>query len=372
MKILLVYKVNLEDPIASGVAQKMYDQNSAIQRSGHNVELAYIQGNKIIIGESVCSIENTKRKYLIKNIHFFQVLGEYTQSRRFDIIYIRYPFSSPYFIHWLAHINKIHPQCKIVIEVPTFPYHKEFEGFGKIRLILDLWYRRFLKKYVDRIVLIGQHDELWGIKTIKITNGINVSRKEKFDSKRKEGEVRLVAVGNWRNWHGLDRLISGMGQYYLKHPSVKITLDVIGGGSFVLSYKQQVLHLNLEKYVVFHGEVQHDQLDRFFHSADIGIGTLGNHRIGIKEHSPLKHREYCSYGLPFILSSYDKDFQHDLDFVQYHPSDDSPISCNLLLDFYDQTLHSHSSIRNYAIQNLSWAIRMDEVIKEVLFIKQDK
>ncbi|MBK9736654.1 MAG: hypothetical protein IPO92_17540 [Saprospiraceae bacterium] len=323
MKILLVYKVNIEDPDTSGVVQKMYDQNSAIQRSGHNVELAYIQGNKIIIGESVCSIENTKWNYLIKNIHFFQVLGEYTQSRRFDIIYIRYPFSSPYFIHWLAHISKIHPQCKIVIEVPTFPYHKEFEGFGKIRLILDLWYRRFLKKYVDRIVLIGQHDELWGIKTIKITNGINVSRKEKFDSERKEGEVRLVAVGNWRNWHGLDRLISGMGQYYLKHPSVKITLDVIGGA-------------------------------------------------GIKEHSPLKHREYCSYGLPFILSSYDKDFQHDLDFVQYHPSDDSPISCNLLLDFYDQTLHNHSSIRNYAIQNLSWAIRMDEVIKEVLFIKQDK
>ncbi|MBK7806440.1 MAG: glycosyltransferase family 4 protein [Saprospiraceae bacterium] len=366
MKILLVYKVDADDLGSSGVVQKMYDQNSAIQRAGHDVELAYLRGNKIIIGESVCTIENTQRKYFIKNIHFFQVLAGYTQSHRFDIIYIRYPFSNPYFLHWLAQIGKIHPQCKIVIEVSTFPYHKEFDGFGKISLILDWWYRRFLKKYVDRIVLVGQHDELWGIKTIKITNGINVSRKEIIYSKRKKSEIRLVAVGNWKSWHGLDRLISGMGQYYLKHPSVRITLDVIGGGSVVQYYKQQVQQLKLEKYVVFHGDVQHDQLDRFFHSADIGIGTLGNHRIGLTEHSPLKHREYCSYGLPFILSAFDKDFQRDLDFVQYHPSDDSPISCELLLDFYDQTSHIQLSIRNYAIQNLSWEKRMDDIMDMVV------
>ena len=111
MKILLVYKVDADDLGSSGVVQKMYDQNSAIQRAGHDVELAYLRGNKIIIGESVCTIENTHRKYFIKNIHFFQVLAGYTQSHRFDIIYIRYPFSSPYFLHWLAQISKIHPQC---------------------------------------------------------------------------------------------------------------------------------------------------------------------------------------------------------------------------------------------------------------------
>lgn len=365
MKILLVYKVDADDLGSSGVVQKMYDQNSAIQRAGHCVELAYLRGNKIIIGASVCTLENTYRQYFIKNIHFFQVLGEYTHSQRFDIIYIRYPFSSPYFLHWLAQVSKIHSQSKIVLEVPTFPYHKEFEGLGKISLILDWWYRHFLKKYVNRIVLVGQQDELWGIKTIQITNGINVSRKEIIYSDRKNGEIRLVAVGNWRNWHGLDRLISGMGQYYLKHPSVRITLDVIGGGSVVQSYKQQVQKLNLEKYVVFHGEVTHNQLDRFFHSADIGIGTLGNHRIGLKEHSPLKHREYCSYGLPFILSAYDKDFQRDLDFVQYHSSDDSPISCELLLDFYSKTAGLSSDVQNYAVQNLSWERRMKDIIDMV-------
>ena len=140
---------------------------------------------------------------------------------------------------------------------------------------------------------------------------------------------------------------------------------MIGGGSVVRSYKQQVQQLNLEKYVVFHGEVPHNQLDRFFHSADIGIGTLGNHRIGLKEHSPLKHREYCSYGLPFILSAYDKDFQRDLDFVQYHSSDDSPISCELLLDFYSKTAGLSSEVQNYAVQNLSWERRMEDIIDMV-------
>jgi hypothetical protein len=66
------------------------------------------------------------------------------------------------------------------------------------------------------------------------------------------------------------------------------------------------------------------------------------------------------------LSAFDKDFQRDLDFVQYHPSDDSPISCELLLDFYDQTSHIQLSIRNYAIQNLSWEKRMDDILDMVV------
>ncbi len=365
MKILLVYKVDAEDSGSSGVVQKMYDQYSALQISGHDVQLACIKGYKILTGDAVYEADRNHNELYIKNILFFRVLTEYTKTHQFDLIYIRYPFSSPYFIHWLSRLRKGNPLCKIVIEVPTYPYHKEFKGFGNIGLIMDRWYRRFIKKYVYRIVLIGQKDELWGIKTIKITNGINSIRKAGIEYERKEGEVRLLAVGNWKNWHGLDRLIRSMGQYYLKQPFVLITLNVIGGGSMVESYKQQVKELNLEKFVIFHGEVQHSELDVFFHSADIGIGTLGNHRIGLTEHSPLKHREYCSFGLPFILSAYDMDFHHDLDFIQYHPSDDSPISCDLLLDFYNKTAKVNSEIQNYAMQNLSWVKRMDEVINSL-------
>ena len=365
MKILLVYKVDVEDLGSSGVVQKMYDQSTAMQGLGHDVQLAFIRGSKIVTGVSVFKADAIRNKQYIKNILFFQILSEYTQIHRFDIVYIRYPFSSPYFIHWLSHISEVDPICKIVLEIPTFPYFKEFKGFRNIGLLLDWWYRRFLKKYVYRIVLIGHQDELWGIETIKITNGIEVKKIEVFESERKEGVVKLLAVGNWQNWHGLDRILCGLGQYYLKQQSVLITLDVIGGGSLIQRLKQQVQKLNLEKYVIFHGEVHHSQLDRYFHSADIGIGTLGNHRIGLTEHSPLKHREYCCYGLPFILSTYDKDFHHDLDFVQYFPSDDSPISCELLLDFYNKTLHINSKVRRYAIQNLSWEKRMNYILNIV-------
>ena len=159
----------------------MYDQNTALQISGHNVLLAFIQGSKIFTGDSVYKADTNHHELYIKNILFFRVLTEYTKTHQFDLIYIRYPFSSPYFLNWLAHLSKIHHHCKIVIEVPTFPYHKEFKGFGNIGLAMDWWYRRFLKKYVNRIVLIGQKDELWGIKTIKITNGINSRRKVVFN-----------------------------------------------------------------------------------------------------------------------------------------------------------------------------------------------
>lgn len=362
MKILVVYKVDINEPTSSGVIKKMYDQYNALITLKHDVILAYIQGDKIVIGNTFIKHQSIYRRYFIKNFLFFKVLSEQLTNKKFDIIYVRHPYSSPYFIKWLSNISKSNPESKIVLEVPTFPFHKEFRGLQKLSLMIDGWFSRYLKKYIHLIVVMGQTDALWGISTLNLSNGIEINLSEEFKSQRKKGIVRLLAIGNWHYWHGLDRLIKGLSQFYSKNPDVIITLDIVGNGKTLNSYIKQVVQMQLDEYVKFHGYVPNKNLIGFYKSADICVGTLGNHRLGLTENCPLKHREYCSHGLPFILSSFDPDFPNDLSFVQYHPPNDEPLDCELILEFYAKTSMKNSLIRDYTKKNLTWEAKMQSII----------
>ncbi|MBC7885095.1 MAG: glycosyltransferase family 4 protein [Saprospiraceae bacterium] len=361
---MMMYKVDINESLSSGVVLKMNDQKRAFENLGHEVIVGCINANKISIDDKLIEPDNKPSSFYIKNVIFFKSVSNYLKKQKFDIIYIRYPYSSHFFIKFLAQQKKDNPTCSLIIEVPTYPFHKEFKGIKKIGIWMDFWYRRKLKKYVDCIVLIGQNHNLWGINTIPISNGIDVKRISPSCEVRKEGIVRLLAVGNWHEWHGLDRLIKGLGDYYAREPNVLIKLNVVGVGERVDSYIRLVHTLNLEDYVFFHRNVNESNLVDFYKSADIGIGTLGNHRIGLTSHAPLKHREYCAYGLPFILSTPDVDFPDYLDFVQYQPADESNINCDTVVGLYKKTLNSHSKVRQYALQMLSWDKRMEDILNQ--------
>lgn len=85
---------------------------------------------------------------------------------------------------------------------------------------------------------------------------------------------------------------------------------IIGGSddSTLDELCQLVKKLQLDEYVSFAGNVLYEQLDGYFQTADIGIGSLGHHRSGITSLASLKNREYAARGIPFIYSEFDADF----------------------------------------------------------------
>lgn len=135
-----------------------------------------------------------------------------------DFIYLRRPFvMTGYMRNVLKQIKENNPKIKIILELPTYPYDQEIAHFklSKPFLLRDRYNRNRLKGVVDRIATLSEDKEIFGIPTIKIINGIDVSAvKPRVVSERKEDEIHLCAVALFKEWHAYERLLLGMADYY--------------------------------------------------------------------------------------------------------------------------------------------------------------
>ena len=114
-----------------------------------------------------------------------------------DLVYIRKPlffnFASIVFFKKLKKKN-IH----IILEIPTFPYNKEYIGLGRILLLKDLFYRNFLHKYIDKVFYMSEKEEqskIWGISATHLINGIDLSD-EKLAKNINHSSLNLLCVSS--------------------------------------------------------------------------------------------------------------------------------------------------------------------------------
>jgi hypothetical protein len=119
---------------------------------------------------------------------------------------------------------------------------------------------------------------------------------------------------------------------------------------------------DLQKNVVFHGQLFGEELDKVFNQSQFAIGSLARHRSGITVIKTLKNREYATRGIPFIYSEQDSDFD-DKPYVVKAIPDESPIDIQQILDFIDGHHFNPQDIRK-TVENLSWKIQMKRVIDE--------
>jgi len=174
-------------------------------------------------------------------------------------------------------------------------------------------------------------------------------------------------VANIRFWHGYDRLIKGLRDYYSdKNNTIPVYFDIIGDSSNKESqeYREMVKKFKLEEYVIFNGVIKTSGLDPFFDKADMAIGSLGIHRIDLDEAKPIKNREYCAKGIPFMYAMIDRDFD-DKDFVLKVPADDSNININNIIKFLRESKFSIESERKYAEDYLTWNSQIKKIIKQM-------
>ena len=169
-------------------------------------------------------------------------------------------------------------------------------------------------------------------------------------------------------WHGFDRAIAGMANYYRTHTGThdyKVYLNIVGFGvpELVDSYKKDVAKHQLEKYIIFHSALYGKELDAVFEQSDMGIGSLARHRSGIDKIKTLKNREYAARGIPFVYSETDDDFGHQPYILKAAP-DDSPLDIEKVIRFYQSLKTTPLQIRMSIEQSLSWKAQMQIVINE--------
>jgi hypothetical protein len=174
-------------------------------------------------------------------------------------------------------------------------------------------------------------------------------------------------------WHGFDRLIAGLGEYYRKTDRKKdVFFHIVGGVWKTEMYNDE--HAPgfselIEKYgiadkVVFHGTLFGDELNEVFAQSSFAIGSLARHRSGISDIKTLKNREYASRGLPFVYSENDSDFDNQ-PYVFKVPADESPIDIARIVAFEEQLSMTPLEIRQ-TVEHLSWKVQMQEVVGQAV------
>ena len=60
----------------------------------------------------------------------------------------------------------------------------------------------------------------------------------------------MTGVANLNFWHGFDRIISGLAEYYKGNHSRKAYLNIVGNGAIIEELKAQCSALGIEEYVI--------------------------------------------------------------------------------------------------------------------------
>lgn len=312
-------------------------------------------------------------------------IKEQVATDDYRLVYIRFPgFCDPSFLRILG----LFRSSAIVMEVPTYPLKDERAAIVRdlirsrrlVRLsqfvaqvLVDRLTRWRMRVSIDRLLCIGDPpDVLWGMKTIRITNGCDTNLEQLSACVSRPDRLVMICVAGLHDYHGLDRVIRGMAVYRTRNSAPSLHLDIIGSGPAVPDLRKMAEEYNLNDSVTFHGFRSGSELRELYQNSDIGIASLGLHRIGITSASVLKGLEYCALGLPFVYSYRDDRFSDDLPFCLRLPASDDPVDMDQVVAFW-RSLHSLEDVRSitraYAEQRLGWNCVLAPVLEGLGLMK---
>ena len=370
----------------SGISKKIHYQVKGLKENGHDVRLCYYdfdeRGHRCrYVDGKVLKDYGTGSWAAISQRVDYGCIYDYCICEGIEFIYARcFHNANPWLISFFKKLRKagIHS----VTEIPTYPYDQEFIGYSKqerLKLRIDQLFRHRLYKQMDALVTFSDADCIFGQRTIRISNGVD------FDSiplhsplTSHLSPLHLIGVAEVHFWHGFDRMIAGIGEYYRNGGQKDIYFHIVGGVH--PSYMQDIpqapgFQKLIDKYgiadrIIFHGTLFGDTLTAVFNQCQFAIGSLARHRSGITVIKTLKNREYATRGMPFIYSEQDSDFDQQ-PYVLKAPADDSPINIRQVIDFVENFSMKPEEIRR-TVGQLRWKIQMQRVVDSLFSVDNNQ
>lgn len=357
-------------PELIGVKKKINGQINAFKELGVQMEYIYVDECKIIKNGIDTNINTNKYKSSLANTNvFFNSIIKFNiiEPENYDFVYIRFTIASYYLANLIEYFYK--HNVKVFLEIPTYPYKNEMNGLkDKVLSIIDdlVWIK--IRKYVYRVVLTNNLDGIKNIESINIFNGIDVnSLKVKQETLELKKSINLIAVAQINRWHGYDRLIKGLYDYYQNDVKEQVEIFIVGDGAEKNNLINLTKNLMLEDKVHFMGLKYGDELNEIYSKMDIGVSSLALFRAG-GGHDPIKSKEYIGKGLPVLLAYNDRALDEKLPFIFKSKEDESNINIQELLEKYKNMNIDTNSIRSYAEEHLSWKTQMKKVLNSIKLV----
>ena len=292
-----------------------------------------------------------------------------------DFIYVRRTTCDKQYLNFWKTIKERFPNCKLVIEIFTYPYDKD--DFGKWNawpfLIKEKLYRGKLKKYVDRFVTYSDDKVIFGVPTIITANGIDIDSVEVVTGDYQDNTLRMLGVAHLQRHHGYERLIEGMKEYY-KNPidGYKVYLDIVGDGPEKEYYVSLVDKYDLHEYVTFYPTKRGRDLEDMYVTADIALVSFGMYKLGVYGRlSALKSRECLAKGMALATGCEIDVIDDAYPYAYIAPNDGSTIDIRDMIAFLEivKKLGSKEdnakTIRQFAIDNVSMSKVLAPIVEYV-------
>lgn len=378
MKILFLVYHGFSD--ASGISKKINSQVKGLRENGYEVHLCYYDfdadGNRcrFVDGSVIRNYGKGQIAGLLQRVDY-DCIYEYCKQNKIDFVYARcFQNANPLLIRLFKRLKNL--GIKSVTEIPTYPYDQEFVGFPfitRVGLKIDQMFRNKLSEQMNAIVTFSDAETIFGQRTIRISNGVDMDSIPLHNYKVPEdNSIHLIGVAEVHYWHGFDRLIAGLGEYYSNNSNPRpVYFHIVGvvwksemyDSVHAPGFSELMDKYNIRDKVIFHGQLFGDELNQIFDQCCFAIGSLARHRSGITTIKTLKNREYATRGMPFAYSEQDNDFDGKSYVLKIVP-DESPVDILSILNFIDNHCFAPDYIRT-SVKNLSWSVQMKRVIDEV-------
>lgn len=335
-RVLYITYVDYLQNAFPGVQDKITGQIQSFREVGYEVDRINQYGSQAQVfyddGKSDFISSFQRRVAILKAVKYVLQKSDYIAA------YIRFQFFSED-VREMLHLLHEH-NCIVLMEFPTFPYEGELhkQGLkGEIKLLCDKLFRSTCAENIDAFVTQAEDSYIYGTRCIKVLNGLDYSKHPLRTLKvPATNEVHCVAVASMLPWHGYDRFILGMADYYNKNLDInlKVFLHLVGDGVEIQKYQKIVVDNNLKEYVFFHGMQGGKSLENIVSNCDIAIGSLGAFRINLKKLSTLKSREYCAWGFPTVNCTSTDIIEDNDPYCLFVPEDESNVNIDEVVKFY--------------------------------------
>lgn len=364
MKGIYIAAVDKNNPLEKGVINKIYGQINAFKNLNIEIDSAHMEDGHVCINTKKQDYKVSKPSNFFFHRYLRKAYGD--ELCKYDFAYIRFSrgdFEYYKLIKYLSSNN-----VKVIVEIPTYPYRQQFEYKdikNQIYNFFDWIIWKIIRSYVYRISTTNDFDYIEKIKCVKISNGIDLDKIKMVKGNNTDDVIKLVGVANISKWHGYDRVIKGLADYYKNHDNNrKVEFYIIGEGREKKNLEDLTEKLDLKDKVFFLGVKSGEELDNEMDNMHIGVSSLALHRAG-GGHDPIKSKEFLGRGLPILLAYDDKLIDMSLEYVFLAEESESAIDISEIVKRYECINSSGSDIRNYACEHLSWNKQMIKVINEL-------
>lgn len=343
-----------------GVKKKIYAQMRVFRKHFPKCWMVYYAHGMAYLLEDDCVVE---KEVALSRGECFQCYCNWMKKYHCRWVYMRCIIPATY--NYLLFLQEMKEMgVRVVLEYPSYPYDGEVRNEEILRE--DREYRGQIGNFVSLATTYARGETVHGIRTIALQNGVDLQGNRVRGARVKGSNITLLAVAGFYFHHGFERVIEGLYEYYKNPGRYDFHFYMVGEGSEKRNYIHMVKTYGLDEHVEFCGVKTGAELDWYYDNADIGIAPLGAYKAGVISSTPIKTREYCSRGLPFVYAYEDDGFTGMEPYVRKVSNSPELLDMEEVIELYEKTVDNTSLIndmRSYAEKNFSWDILLQDVLK---------